>query len=136
MSAYKNGLNMNEERPEFLDKESELQWSTQHNSIEQQDTPVNKEEHSTSPRREVLRVTSKSDPKSVAGAVAAILRNGETVEIYAIGAAAVNQVIKLLAVARGYVAPNGIDMIFIPAFSQIEVDGKEKTCIKFFVEGR
>ena len=85
---------------------------------------------------EVLRVSSKSEPKSVAGAIAAILRNGETVEINAIGAAAVNQVVKSIAVARGYVAPNGIDLVCVPAFAQLEVDGKEKTSIKFLVEKR
>ncbi len=85
---------------------------------------------------EVLRVSSKSEPKSVAGAIAAILRNGESVEINAIGAAAVNQVVKSIAVARGYVAPNGIDLVSIPAFSQLEVDGKEKTSIRFVVEKR
>jgi len=85
---------------------------------------------------ETLRVSSKSEPKSVAGAIAAILRNGEDVEINAIGAAAVNQVVKSIAVARGYVAPNGIDCVCIPAFSQIEVDGKEKTSIKFLVQKR
>ena len=85
---------------------------------------------------EVLRVSAKSEPKSVAGAIAAILRNGETVEINAIGAAAVNQVVKSIAVARGYVAPNGIDLVSIPAFAQLEVDGKEKTSICFTVEKR
>jgi stage V sporulation protein S len=85
---------------------------------------------------EVLRVSSTSEPKSVAGAIAAILRNGESVEINAIGAAAVNQVVKSIAVARGYVAPNGIDLISIPAFAQLEVEGKEKTSIRFLVEKR
>jgi len=85
---------------------------------------------------EVLKVSSKSEPKSVAGAIAAILRNGEPVEINAIGAAAVNQVVKSIAVARGYVAPNGIDLVCIPAFAQLEVDGKEKTSIRFVVEKR
>jgi len=85
---------------------------------------------------EILKVSSKSEPKSVAGAIAAILRNGEPVEINAIGAAAVNQVVKSIAVARGYVAPNGIDLVCIPAFAQLEVDGKEKTSIRFIVEKR
>lgn len=85
---------------------------------------------------EVLKVSSKSEPKYVAGAIAAIVRNGEGVEILAIGAAAVNQVVKSVAVARGYVAPNGIDLICIPAFTQLEVDGKEKTSIRFVVEKR
>ena len=85
---------------------------------------------------EVLKVSGKSEPKSVAGAIAAILRNGEPVEINAIGAAAVNQVVKSIAVARGYVSPNGIDLVCVPAFSQIEVDGAERTAIKFVVEKR
>ena len=85
---------------------------------------------------ESLKVSSKSEPKSVAGAIAAILRNGESVEINAIGAAAVNQVVKSIAVARGYVAPNGIDLVCIPAFAQLEVDGKEKTSMRFIVEKR
>ena len=85
---------------------------------------------------EVLKVSSTSEPKSVAGAIAAILRNDEPVEINAIGAAAVNQVVKSIAVARGYVAPNGIDLVCIPAFAQLEVDGKEKTSIRFIVEKR
>ena len=85
---------------------------------------------------EVLKVSSKSEPKSVAGAIAAVLRNGEPVEVNAIGAAAVNQVVKSIAVARGYVAPNGIDLVCIPAFAQLEVDGNEKTCIRFIVEKR
>ena len=85
---------------------------------------------------EVLKVSSKSEPKSVAGAIAAILRNDEPVEVNAIGAAAVNQVVKSIAVARGYVAPNGIDLVCIPAFAQLEVDGKEKTSIRFVVEKR
>jgi len=85
---------------------------------------------------ETLKVSSKSEPKSVAGAIAGILRNGNPVEINAIGAAAVNQVVKSIAVARGYVAPNGIDLVCIPAFAQLEVDGKEKTSIRFIVEKR
>ena len=85
---------------------------------------------------ELLKVSAKSEPKSVAGAIAAILRNGETVEMQAIGAAAVNQAVKSIAVARGYVAPNGIDLVSIPSFSQLEVDGNEKTSIKFTVEKR
>lgn len=85
---------------------------------------------------ELLRVSAKSEPKSVAGAIAAIVRNGEVAEIQAIGAAAVNQSVKSIAVARGYVAPNGIDLVCIPAFSQLEVDGKEKTSIRFVVEKR
>ncbi|MCC8014133.1 MAG: stage V sporulation protein S [Eubacterium sp.] len=85
---------------------------------------------------EILKVSSTSQPKSVAGAIAAIVRNSDTAEIQTIGAGAVNQAVKSIAIARGYVAPNGIDLICIPAFSQIEVDGEQKTSIKFVVESR
>ncbi|MCL2398949.1 MAG: stage V sporulation protein S [Defluviitaleaceae bacterium] len=85
---------------------------------------------------ELLKVSSQSKPKLVAGAIAAVVRTGESVEIQAIGAAAVNQAVKSIAVARGYVVPNGIDLVSYPAFSQLEVDGEEKTSIKFVVERR
>ena len=85
---------------------------------------------------ELLKVSSQSKPKLVAGAIAAVLRNGEIVELQAIGAAAVNQAVKSIAVARGYVAPNDIDLVCYPAFSQLEVDGAEKTSIKFIIESR
>lgn len=83
---------------------------------------------------EVLKVSSSSQPKNVAGAIAAVIRNGEVVEILTIGAAAVNQAVKSIAIARGYVAPNGIDIVCMPAFIQLEVDGVVKTSIKFVVE--
>lgn len=85
---------------------------------------------------EVLRVSSQSQPKLVAGAIAAVSRNQQSIEIQTIGAAAVNQAVKSIAIARGYVAPNGIDLICIPAFSQAEVDGEIKTSIKFLIEKR
>ena len=52
------------------------------------------------------------------------------------GAAAVNQAIKAIAITRGFVAPNGIDIITVPAFSSISIDGEERTAIKFLVEPR
>jgi len=80
---------------------------------------------------EVLKVSANSQPKSVAGAIAAVLREKGSVEVQAVGAGAVNQSIKSIAIARGYVAPNGIDLICIPAFAKIEIDGEERTAIKF-----
>ena len=85
---------------------------------------------------ETLKVSTTSVPKNVAGAIAAIARTNQSVEIYTIGAGAVNQAVKSIAIARGYVAPNGIDLVCIPAFSQIEVDGAVKTSIKFLIETR
>ncbi|MEC9490997.1 stage V sporulation protein S [Halanaerobium congolense] len=85
---------------------------------------------------EQLKVSSKSDPKAVAGALAAVLRDEKEVELQAVGAGAVNQTIKAIAISRGYVAPNGMDLIMIPAFVEIEIDGEERTAIKFLVEPR
>ena len=84
----------------------------------------------------VLKVSAKSNPKSVAGALAAVLRERGTAEVQAVGAGAVNQGIKAVAIARGFVAPNGINLIVIPAFSEINIDGEERTAIRFIVEPR
>lgn len=85
---------------------------------------------------EVLKVSAKSNPKSVAGALAAVLREKGSAEIQAVGAGAVNQAIKAIAITRGFVAPNGIDLVSIPAFAEINIDGEERTAIKFIVEPR
>ncbi|WP_312521095.1 stage V sporulation protein S [Anaerospora sp.] len=85
---------------------------------------------------EVLKVSAQSNPKSVAGALAAVLREKGTAEVQAVGAGAVNQAIKAVAIARGFVAPNGIDLIAIPAFAEINIDGEERTAIRFIVEPR
>ena len=85
---------------------------------------------------EVLKVSSTSDPKSVAGALAAVIRDEGRAEIQAIGAGAVNQATKAIAISRGYVAPNGIDLIMIPAFTEIEIDEEERTALKFVIEPR
>jgi len=53
-----------------------------------------------------------------------------------VGAAAVNQAVKAITIARGFVAPNGIDLVTVPAFSEIEIDGEERTAIKFIVMPR
>ncbi|MEW6243379.1 MAG: stage V sporulation protein S [Bacillota bacterium] len=83
---------------------------------------------------DVLKVSSKSNPNSVAGALAGAIRERGSAEIQAIGAGAVNQAVKAVAIARGFVAPAGIDLICIPAFTDIEINGEERTAIKFIVE--
>lgn len=83
---------------------------------------------------ETLKVSSKSDPNRVAGALANVLREKESVEIQAIGAGALNQAIKGVAIARGFVAPSGKNLICIPAFSDIVIDGEERTAIKLIIE--
>ena len=69
---------------------------------------------------EVLKVASKSSPNKVAGALAGVVREEGRVELQAIGAGAINQTIKAIAISRGYVAPSGIDLVCIPAFKDIE----------------
>jgi stage V sporulation protein S len=85
---------------------------------------------------EVLKVSSNSQPKSVAGALAAVLRAHSVAELQAVGAGAVNQAVKAIAITRGFVAPNGIDLVVVPAFVEISIDGEERTAIKFIVEPR
>ena len=85
---------------------------------------------------EILKVSARSQPKSVAGALAAVLKGSRRVELQAIGAGAVNQAVKAIAITRGFVAPNGIDLVTIPAFSAVSIEGEERTAIKFIVEPR
>ncbi|MFW5985060.1 MAG: stage V sporulation protein S [Halanaerobiaceae bacterium] len=85
---------------------------------------------------EVLKVASGSDPNSVAGALAGVLRDNGSAELQAVGAGAINQAVKAVAIARGYVAPSGMDLFCIPAFVDIEIDGEERTAIKFIVKPR
>ena len=85
---------------------------------------------------EVLRVSAKSNPNSVAGALAGTIKEKGSAEIQAIGAGALNQAIKAIAIARGFVAPSGIDLICIPAFTNIIIDGEERTAIKLIIEAR
>jgi stage V sporulation protein S len=84
----------------------------------------------------VLKVSSKSNPNSVAGALAGVIREAGKAEMQTIGAGALNQAVKALAIARGFVAPSGIDLICIPAFADVVIDGEERTAIKLIVEPR
>ncbi len=85
---------------------------------------------------DILKVSSKSVPNSVAGALAEVIRAKETAEIQAIGAGAINQAVKSIAIARGFLAPSGIDLICIPAFTELDVDGEKRTAIKLILESR
>lgn len=85
---------------------------------------------------DVLKVSAKSDSSAVAGAIANYVKENGKIEVQAIGAGAVNQTVKAIAIARGFVAPQGIDLICIPAFSNVTVEEEERTAIKFLVEPR
>ena len=84
----------------------------------------------------LLKVSSKSSPNSVAGAIAGIVRTENKVQIQTIGAGALNQTIKAIAIARGYIAPTGQDLICIPFFRDIDINGEVKTAIVITVEVR
>jgi stage V sporulation protein S len=85
---------------------------------------------------EVLKVSAKSSPNSVAGALAGVLREKGAAEIQAIGAGAINQAVKAIAIARGFVAPSGVDLVCIPGFTDVIIEGEEKTAIKLIVQPR
>ena len=85
---------------------------------------------------EVIRVAARSRSTAVAGAIAGIVRESGRAEVQAIGAGAVNQAVKAVAIARGYLELDGIDVICIPSFVEVEIDGQERTAIKLSVEPR
>lgn len=82
----------------------------------------------------VLKISSKSNTSKVAGAIVNMLGENEKVELNAIGAGAVNQAAKSIAIARGYIAPNGKNLICIPAFTTMNIEEYDTTGIKFIVK--
>lgn len=82
---------------------------------------------------DLLKVSASSNPNSVAGAIASILKKYDFVEIQAVGAAAVNQAVKAIAVARGFVATSGKNLVCIPAFADVSIDSEKRTAIRFIV---
>ena len=86
---------------------------------------------------DVIKVSSKSVSQKVAGSIASSFKEGSSeVEVQTIGAGAVNQAIKAISIARGFVAPLGMNLVCIPAFYDVMIDGKEKTAIKLIIENR
>lgn len=84
----------------------------------------------------VLKVSSKSNPNALAGAIAGTIREKGNTEVQAIGAGALNQAIKAVAIARGFVAPSGIDLVFVPAFTDILIDNEKRTAMKLLIGPR
>ena len=85
---------------------------------------------------EVLKVSSKSNPNAVAGALAGVIRHSGAVEMQVVGAGALNQAVKAVAIARGFVAPSGLDLWCVPTFADIVIDGEGRTAIRLLVESR
>ncbi|MGH2541591.1 MAG: stage V sporulation protein S [Ardenticatenaceae bacterium] len=85
---------------------------------------------------EVLKVSAHSRSTAVAGAIAGIIRGGGLADVQAIGAGAVNQAVKAVAIARGYLTGDDIDIVCVPAFVEIDIDGLERTALRLSVERR
>lgn len=85
---------------------------------------------------ETLKVSTRSNPNSVAGAMAGVVRQRGAVEVQVVGAGALNQAIKAVAIARGYVAASGIDLVCVPSFADIVIDGDQRTAIRLTIEDR
>ncbi len=85
---------------------------------------------------ELIKVAANSRSTAVAGAIAGVIRERGQVDVQAIGAGAVNQAIKAIAIARGYLELDGIDIVCVPFFSEVMIDDQERTAVKFAVEPR
>ena len=85
---------------------------------------------------DVIKVSARSRTASVAGAIAGVMREVRRAEVQAIGAGAVNQAIKAIAIARGYLLEEGIDIICVPSFVEVEIDTQERTALRILVEPR
>jgi len=88
------------------------------------------------PASGVLKVSAQSNPNSVAGALAGVMREKPNCELQAIGAGATNQAIKAIAIARSYLQTADIDLVCIPEFTDVEIDGNVRTAIRLLVERR
>jgi stage V sporulation protein S len=85
---------------------------------------------------DTVRVAAQSKATAVAGAIAGIVREHGQVQVQAIGAGAVNQAVKAIAIARGFLALEGVDLVCVLGFADVDIDGQERTAIRFTVEPR
>ena len=85
---------------------------------------------------DMIKVKANSRTAAVAGAIAGVLRETERADVQAIGAGAVNQAVKALVLARGYMAEEGVEIVCYPEFVDVEIEGKVRTAIKFTVQPR
>ena len=83
--------------------------------------------------KEIVKVSSKSRSAAVAGAVAGIMRHDGYLEVRAIGVGAINQAMKALTIARGYLVEDDIDLTIVPSFETVDIDGRECTALNLSV---
>lgn len=84
----------------------------------------------------VIKVSARSRTAAVAGAIAGVMREAHRAEVQAIGAGAVNQALKAIVIAKGYLAEEGVDIICIPSFVEVAIDDQERTAIRILIEPR
>ncbi|PZR58445.1 MAG: stage V sporulation protein S [Candidatus Meridianibacter frigidus] len=84
----------------------------------------------------ILKVSAKSNPNSVAGALAAVLREHESAELQAVGAGAINQAVKAIAIARSYLKSSSFEISCVPSFIGVEINGTERTGMSLAVHRR
>jgi stage V sporulation protein S len=97
---------------------------------------VQVEERTSERNGEVLKVSARSRPSAVAGAIAGVVREAGRAEVQAIGAGATNQAVKAVAIARDYLLETGIEAICLPAFIDVTIDDEDRTAIRLIVEPR
>jgi len=85
------------------------------------------------PNSDIIKVSAKSRSTAVAGAIAGVIRDRSEAEVQAIGAGAVNQAVKAMAIARGYLERDELDINFQPYFIDVDIDGQERTAVRFSV---
>ena len=84
----------------------------------------------------VIKVSARSRTAAVAGAIAGVMREVSRAEVQAIGAGAVNQALKAIVIAKGYLAEEGVDVVCDPSFVEVSIDDQERTAIRIVVEPR
>jgi stage V sporulation protein S len=86
--------------------------------------------------RSLLRVSTRSSPNAVAGAMAGVVRQHGGVEVQVVGAGALNQAVKALAIARGFLEEDQVDLVCVPSFADVEIDGEMRTAIRLWIDDR
>ncbi len=100
------------------------------------DVPLYRDSSDDTDRPDLIKVSARSRSTAVAGAIAGVIRQHHYAEVQAIGAGAVNQAVKALAIARGYLHRDEIDVVCTPYFTEVDIDGQERTAVRFRVEPR
>jgi stage V sporulation protein S len=85
---------------------------------------------------DTIKVSAKSRSTAVAGAIAGVIREHKHADVQAIGAGAVNQAVKAIAIAHGYLQQDGLDIVCVPTFVEVDVSGEERTAVRLIVEVR